>query len=175
MLSDPTPIDTSVKKHDSGQKSPLRIKNMSAQQFVFRAANARETDFGVVLSDILADIWKALGALESVTLGPAIVRYRMSKSATIAFDAGFPVLEDLPASAAYQIGKLDAGRVATWLHWGSYELLPDVWQQFEATCEAQSLLREAERWEIYWVDATQTEEVHEIRTELVWRLRAMES
>ncbi|RMF83179.1 MAG: AraC family transcriptional regulator [Planctomycetota bacterium] len=148
----------------------FRIKTNTPQRYAFVHGRVPPREFGRFLSDALARVWRALSELESVTVGPAIARYHGAAGATIEVDAGFPVAEPLQSAEAYVVDVLPAGRVATVIHWGSYDTIAESWTALEKWMREQQLVGGATRWEIYWADASHTADPSELRTELVWPL-----
>ncbi len=125
---------------------------------------------------MLEEVWKHLNQQPSVSVGPAIVRYHgVSPGEAIQVEAGFPVGdEDVPSTDRIAVTHLPAGAAATVLHWGPYDGLAGAWTEFETWLRGRDLTPDGPRWEIYWVDPSQTEDIAELRTELVWPVRGSE-
>ena len=146
----------------------FRIKTNTPQRYAFVHNSVPASEFGAFLGEALARVWQYLGQRESVTVGPAIARYHGRHETTLEVDAGFPIADELTSTEHYQVEELPGGRVATVLHWGPYDNIAESWAALETWMRQKGITGTAQRWEIYWVDATQTDDPAELRAELVW-------
>jgi effector-binding domain-containing protein len=145
-----------------------RIKTLTPQRVMAIRAVTTPEEFGPTLSRLLQEVWAYLGRMEHATVGAPMTCYRSVTAAALEVEAGFPVAEQVAESQRVRATELPAGRAATRLHWGPYAELPESWAALEQWMREQRLAPADQRWEIYWVDPTQTENEAELRTELVW-------
>ena len=149
------------------------MKTLSPQRYVAQRASVPADQMGNALATMLEEVWKHLNQQPSVTVGPAVVRYHgVSEGDVFQVEAGFPIgEEEVPQTGRIACSHLPGGAAATMLHWGPYDGLAQSWADLEAYPHAQQLIGDGPRWEIYWVDPSQSEDQAEWRTELVWPVR----
>lgn len=149
-----------------------RLKTVAGARLALRRASVEPLDFGPALRWTLETVWKQLSTLERVTVGPAVARYLGVSETVIDFEAGFPVAEPLPPLDGLHTGELPAGPAATTLHHGSYAGLPEAYAALQAWMAEQGHAPAAAPYDIYWVDAGQADSEDDLRTEVVWPVRA---
>ncbi|HMQ15275.1 MAG TPA: GyrI-like domain-containing protein [Phycisphaerae bacterium] len=149
-----------------------RTKTVAAARVALMRASAAPVDFGPTLRWVLETVWKRLSSLERVTVGPAVARYLAVSESLIEFEAGFPVAEELPPIAEIHLGQLPGGAAATTLHEGSYDGLPEAYAALETWMAEQGHEPDGAPYDIYWVDAGQADAESQLRTEVVWPVRA---
>lgn len=134
-------------------------------------ARAAPEDFGSSLRLVLETVWRYLGGLERVTVGPAMARYLSVEDDLIEFEAGFPVAEAIEESDEVALREWSGGRAATAMHHGSYGGLPDAYDALKAWMTREGHEPGGPPYDIYWVDASQVDTETELRTEVVWPIR----
>ncbi len=150
----------------------FRVKSVSPAKFAGIRAKVRPTELGSTISHLLTELWDYLGSLPSVTLGPAIARYHAWAEESYEIEAGFPIQEDVPPTDRVAVSQLPGGPAATVIHHGPFELLPRVYADLEAWMRREGHVAAGLPWEVYWVDPSRVSDPSELRTEVVWPLRA---
>jgi effector-binding domain-containing protein len=82
-------------------------------------------------------------------------------------EVGVQVSEDVPGGTRVIMSQTPAGRVATTVHWGSYDNLKDASQTIVDWCAANGHRLTGESWEVYgdWSD-----DPAEVRTDVFFLL-----
>lgn len=167
---------TDVRPDPPGTQPPQawrpRLKDVVGQQVVSIRTLTPAEQVGLTIQRLLEEVWGYLNTLESVTVGPAIARYHALGPEEIDLEAGFPVLETVPERAPILRRTLPACRAATLVCEGPYSRLPDAYAVLEGWIRGQGLVPAGGPWEIYWVDGQQAAREDDLRTEIVWPVRA---
>lgn len=148
----------------------FRLKDVSPQRLVIRAARAPALDWSPALEWLLADVWRYLNTFESVTVGPAMACLHETADGRIEVAAGFPVVEPIDVSGEYAIIEMTAGKAATTLLEGPYERLPDAHAALAEWLRSAGHTPTGDPWLIFWSTPDDVELPSELRTELVWPL-----
>lgn len=159
---------TSGDRGGAGHKWRFRVKEVVPQRVLSIRTLTRPEEIGATVQALLEQVWAYLGEQESVTVGPAIVRYHELGEDQVDLEAGFPVLETVPERAPILVRELPACRAATVMSEGPYDRLPEAYAALEAWMREQGLTPAGPPWEIYWVDGQQARRAEELRTEIVW-------
>ena len=150
----------------------IRVKTVAAQRFAAVRTITSRAALGGALQAALEHVWSYLNRLESVTVGPAIVRYHRCEQEMLEVEAGFPVVEEIADHARVQIVNLPGGPAATTLHEGDYVGLPAAFEAVRRWVADAGRTIAAPPYEIYWVDMSQTQNPADLRTEVVFPLTA---
>lgn len=149
----------------------FRVKTVAPARIAVMRARSGPADFGPTLRLVLETVWRHLGCMESVTVGPALARYLTISADTIEFEAGFPVAEPITETDDVRLAELPGGRAATAIHHGSYAGLPDAYQALRDWMDLGGLEPAGPPYDIYWADTSQVDNEAELRTEIVWPIR----
>lgn len=145
-----------------------RLKEVSPQRLVAMRVRCEPGSVGAAIAHCLEQVWERLNRLEDVTVGPAIVRYHGVTDDEVEFEAGFPVLQEVPATEDIRVDEMPGGPAATTLHWGPYEGLPEAHAALRTWMEEHGLAPAGLVYEVYWVDQNAAADRSELRTEVVW-------
>lgn len=146
----------------------FRIKDVTAQRLVVRAARATALEWGPALEWLLADVWRYLNAFESVTVGPAMACLHEAPNGQVEIAAGFPVAEPIEVTGEYAIVEMSAGQAGTTLVEGPYERLPEAHAALQEWLIATGHTGSGDPWLIFWATPDDVDLPSELRTELVW-------
>jgi effector-binding domain-containing protein len=148
----------------------FRIKDVSPQRIVVRAARATATEWASTLEWLLADVWRYLNTFESVTVGPAMACLHETDDGQFEIAAGFPIAEPVEVVDEYALVEMTAGQAGTTLLEGPYERLPEAHSALHAWLTNQSHALTGDPWLIFWVTPDDVDLPSELRTELIWPL-----
>ncbi len=151
----------------------FRVKTVTPTRVAVIRATVRQGDLGETISELLSKVWAYLSGLPSVTVGPALVHYLAWGPAGYELQVGFPVGEPVPAAGPVESTELPGGPAATLIHLGPYDRLPAAYAELESWMRREGHVPDGLPWEIYWVDASHVDDPGELRTEIVWPLRAL--
>ena len=83
-------------------------------------------ELGAMLSEILPEVWRYIRKSGVAPSGPPFTRYHGFDNDRVDIEGGLPVPTPLPGEVASSPGSLPGGPVATTVHLGPYDRLPDA-------------------------------------------------
>ena len=152
---------------DRPASSAVRLKSVEPQRVLVVRTLTSRAALGTALQSSFEAVWAFLNQQESATVGPAIAIYDRVDDEMIEVLAGFPVREPIEPHGRIEAAHLPGGHAATLLHWGDYGGLVAAHETIDDWMAAEKRSAASSRYEIYWVDPTQTEKPEEWRTEVV--------
>ena len=150
----------------------VRVKTVTPQRLVVGHMPVAAGDWGLAAEKILEDVWKHLNTYDDITVGPAMARLLPAKPGSVLVEAGFPVVQNLGDVEPFQIAQLPGGEAATVLLQGPYERLPEAQAVLEDWLNRERKQGDIAPWLIFWATPDDVQLPSELRTELVWPLRA---
>jgi len=118
--------------------------------------------FDMAYTAVVQEIQKQGGSIA----GPAYARYFSIPGETFDLEAGFPTVQAITATADLVVDALPAGRAARAVHFGSYDGLPEAWQQLDSWIQQRGLTRTGPMWEVYVTMPTPDADPADMRTDL---------
>ena len=98
--------------------------------------------------------------------GPPFTRYHGISEDSVELEAGAPVDPELPGEGRVRPGHTPAGEVATTVHVGPYEGLPEAGAALLAWCESHGRQPAGPNWEFYVTDPGDQKDPTRWRTEV---------
>ena len=124
------------------------------------------TDIAAFFDHAYTAVVQAVQQQGGVITGPAFARYFSVPSDTFDLEAGFPTEAALNATGELVIDSLPAGLAARAVHLGSYDRLPQAWQELDAWIQEQGLVRSGPMWEVYVTMPTPEGNPEDMRTDV---------
>jgi effector-binding domain-containing protein len=118
------------------------------------------------IGEFLTAVGSQLGASGIQPVGMPYTRYHRVDGQDLDLEAGMPIKSAIAGSGRVQCGELPAGPVASTVHVGPYERLPDAGAALTAWAAANGRRPAGPNWEIYLNDPTEVAGPHEYRTEV---------
>jgi effector-binding domain-containing protein len=109
-----------------------------------------------------------LDAQGVVPVGPAFALHRRPVTDSADLEVGFPTSDVVTNQDGVHASRLPGGRVARYVHQGSFDGLPGAWERLASWIEAQGLTPAGPVWEVYVTEPRPDMDPAELRTELVW-------
>jgi effector-binding domain-containing protein len=100
--------------------------------------------------------------------GAAFAFHRRPVTDTADLEVGFPVDAVITPERGVTPSALAGGRVASVVHCGGFDGLPDAWAGLAAWIEDRGLVPADGMWEVYLTEPTPEMAPSELRTELCW-------
>ena len=113
-----------------------------------------------------ATLATTLSAQEIAIAGPAFGLYRNAPDDGFDLEVGFPTDRAVEPAGDVVPSSLPAGRVARFVHRGSFDGLSASWQQLQSWIEEQGLTRQPMWWEVYVTEPSPDMDPRDLRTEL---------
>jgi effector-binding domain-containing protein len=83
-------------------------------------------------------------------------------------EGGMPVKTQLSGSGRIVAGELPGGKVATTIHTGPYEKLPEAHDALHAWIQEKDVTSAGPQWECYLTDPGKEPDPNKRQTELLW-------
>ena len=98
--------------------------------------------------------------------GPAFARYFSIPTDTFDLEAGFPTDRPMTAHGELTVDWLPAGSAARAVHIGSYDRLPETWEQLHTWIHEHGLKPSGPMWEAYVTMPTPDGDPADMRTDI---------
>lgn len=128
-------------------------------------------ELGAILAEILPEVWRYIRRNGVTPSGPPFTRYHGFENDRVDIEGGMPVPRPLPAEGRVMPGKLPGGEVATTVHMGPYDRLPDAHDALNAWLNEHRRDSAGAQWEVYWTDPGLEPDPHKWKTELMWPIK----
>jgi effector-binding domain-containing protein len=149
----------------------ITVKELAPQPMVSIRTTCHAAVIGSTLAEILPEVFRYIRENDVYPCGPPFTRYHGFSDTEVDIEGGMPVKTPLPGKARIRAGELPGGRVATTIHIGPYERLPEAHDALHAWMREQEVEPAGPQWECYISDPGKEPDPNKRQTELVWPIR----
>jgi len=146
----------------------VEVKKVTKQSVMSIRAQCHVAELGAVLAEILPEVWRYLRKNGVSPSGPPFTRYHGFDSDKVDIEGGLPVASPLPGEGRIVAGLLPAGDVATTIHLGPYDKLPEAHDALHTWLSEHRKNSAGPQWEVYWTDPGLEPDPSKWKTELMW-------
>jgi effector-binding domain-containing protein len=128
----------------------VKVTEVEPRRIASIEGSAPFNNLAPTIMTLLDTVWAFLRANNVEPTGHNVIKYDASGLKEV----GVEVSGDIPADARVKVSSTPAGRVATAVHWGSYDGLGAATRSVIEWCAANGHQPAGESWEIYgdWSD-----------------------
>ncbi|HEY5094001.1 MAG TPA: GyrI-like domain-containing protein [Candidatus Eremiobacteraceae bacterium] len=148
----------------------IATKTVAAQPTLFVRGATTIPQIAQSIGEFLSAVGGHLREHGIQPAGMPYTRYHKIDGANIDLEAGMPIANAADGSERVIAGELPAGPVASTVHIGPYERLPDAGAALADWAAKNGKRQAGPNWEIYLNDPTEVAGPHEYRTEVVMPL-----
>ena len=127
-----------------------RIEVAEPRHVASTRIQATPQEFGPLLLRTIRTVQAALRQRGIQPVGPPFARYHRMDTELVDLEIGFPVGQTIVGGDAFQAGVLPGGPVATIVHEGPLEALPETYVRLEKAITEQDHEIQGGQWEVYW-------------------------
>lgn len=127
---------------------------------------AKMQDLPNIMGDLFGEVFGYVTRNGEQPSGMPFSRYHSMDGESVDMECGLPVRSARDGTARIQPGELPGGIVATVIHKGSYERLPQTWSALFEWIGAQGLNPAGAPWEVYLTDPTAEPDPSQWRTQI---------
>ena len=147
------------------------VRKVPPQDVMSIRVQCHVAELGAILSEILPEVWRYIRRNGVTPSGPPFTRYHGFENDRVDIEGGMPVPNPLPAEGRVVPGRLPGGEVATTIHLGPYDKLPDAHDALNAWLNEHQRDSAGAQWEVYWTDPGLEPDPHKWKTELMWPIK----
>jgi effector-binding domain-containing protein len=128
----------------------VQVIEVAPRRLASIAGHAPFNNLAPTIMELLDGVWAFLRANNVTATGHNVIQY----GATGLKEVGVEVSGEIPAGERVKASSTPAGRVATTVHWGSYDGLGAASRTVVDWCAANGHQLSGESWEVYgdWSD-----------------------
>lgn len=141
-------------------------KHLDEQPVIFMRKRIRPQEIAAALGELFPAVHQFSVRNGIVMAGPPFCRYRELGAEGMTLEAGMPISAPAEGEGDVLAGALPAGRVASTIHAGPYDDLPQAHAAIEAWLEEHELSG-GDAWEVYLTDPGLVEDPADWRTEVL--------
>lgn len=146
----------------------IEVKQLVPQPMVSIRTQCHAAEIGATLREILPEVARYLERMGVKPAGPPFTRYHGIENNRVDIEGGLPVAEAVAGEGRVSSGELPGGTVATTIHVGPYEKLPEAHDALDAWIHEQNKASAGPQWESYWTDPGKEPDPDKRKTELLW-------
>jgi effector-binding domain-containing protein len=126
----------------------VSLADAPPQSILALTADVPREEVGGFLQQAYPRLFAALAAIPAMPVGPTIARYRIDET-TFHVTAGVPCVGVAQAPEGLELAELPGGPLASTVHHGSYETLPEAFHAVIEWIDANGYRIAADPWECY--------------------------
>lgn len=156
----------------------IKTRQITEQPVLVSRRCAPRSGIAAAVGDVLPRVFQHAQEHGIEIVGRPFVRYLDANPEMMTFEPGMPVSPGrAPDTAAREeaglaLESLPGGTVATTIHVGSYETLPEAYAAIERWMASEGKAAAGAPWESYLTDPSTVPDPAEWRTEVVWPVAA---
>jgi effector-binding domain-containing protein len=150
----------------------IEIRTVTPQHVVSIRTKCHVAELGAMLSEILPEVWRYIRKSGVAPSGPPFTRYHGFDDDRVDIEGGLPVPMPLAGEGRIVAGTLPGGPVATTIHFGPYDKLPDAHDALHVWIHEQHKNSAGPQWELYWTDPGLEPDPSKWKTELMWPIES---
>src|SRR3989304_694166 len=127
----------------------FQLKEVEERPILAIRVSTKPGRIGNELQEILPEVWNYAKGVGATLAGPPFTMYHKMESDEVEIEAGMQLTESREGEGEIRSGTLPAGKVASTVHMGSYENLPDAYRALENWIREQNLKPASPPWEVY--------------------------
>jgi AraC family transcriptional regulator len=140
------------------------------QPFLFVRKQCTHAEIASAIGECLPRVYMHCQAQAIDMAGPPIVRYAKVGPGLLTIEGGMPVVNASESAGDIEAGELQGGPVATAMHVGPYDALPQTHAAIERWIAEQGHHAKGAPWEQYITDPGEEPDPSKWRTLVVWPL-----
>ncbi len=149
----------------------IEVRRLSPQPTLMVRGRAALADVPATIGEHLEAVSRRIEELGEEPAGPPYARYHEVGEEEVELEAGFPVSRALEGAGPVEPSELPGGEAAATEHWGSYDDLPAAAAALGAWVARHGRKAAGARWEVYWTDPREVDDLSEVGTEVLMPLR----
>ena len=150
----------------------VEIRTVPSQHVLSIRAQCHVAELGAMLSEILPEVWRYIRKNGVAPSGPPFTRYHGFDNDRVDIEGGLPVPTPLAGEGRIVAGTLPGGPVATTVHLGPYDRLPDAHDALHVWIHEHNKNSAGPQWELYWTDPGLEPDPNKWKTELMWPIES---
>ena len=150
----------------------VEVKKVTEQHVVSIRTQCHVAELGAILSEILPEVWRYIRKNGIAPSGPPFTRYHGFENDRVDIEGGLPVPKELPSEGRINAGLLPGGEVASTVHLGPYDKLPDAHDALHVWLEKNRKDSAGPQWEMYLTDPGLEPDPSKWKTELMWPIKS---
>lgn len=131
----------------------------------------RAVEIGGILREILPEVWGYVESHELKPVGPPFTRFYSYVDGVVDLEGGIPVENTADGEGRVKPSELPGGTVATTIHTGPYEKLPEAHDALHGWMREHKKESAGSQWEFYITDPGEEPDPARWKTELIWPIR----
>jgi AraC family transcriptional regulator len=151
-------------------KPTITREHRDPQPFLFVRRECSHAEIAGAIGECLPRVYGHCQQHALAMAGPPIVRYARVSPGLLTIEGGFPLLSPAPGDGDIEAGELQGGPVATAVHLGPYDALPQTHAAIERWIGEQGHRAKGAPWEQYLTDPGEEPDPAKWRTQVVWPL-----
>ena len=159
----------STREHKLNQK--FETKQIEAQHIVGIRTTATMNKIGEVMGPMFGEVYGHIQQSGQAPAGMPFAIYHSMYGNTVDLECGMPVASPIPGTDRIRAGELPAGTVATVIHMGPYDALPQTWSALTEWMGSQGLQPAGAPWEVYVTDPGAEPDQSKWRTDIFFPVR----
>lgn len=149
----------------------VEIKKVPEQHVMSIRTRCHVAELGAILAEILPEVWRYVRKAGVTPAGPPFTRYHGFEDDRVDIEGGLPVPRPLPSEGRVAAGTLPGGEVASTVHLGPYDKLPDAHDALHVWLQEHRRDSAGPQWEVYWTDPGHEPDPTKWKTELMWPIK----
>ena len=133
------------------QNRTFQVVDLAPTPVVFHRVRQPLSALCMSMGDLFAGVLDAVARAGGAPAGTHYARFHSVVPEAFDVEIGLPVVRPVAVVAPFGAGTLPGGRVATLLHVGPYEQLPESWNVLSSRIAATGE-KLADCWEVYLTD-----------------------
>lgn len=153
----------------------IELKVVREHTLIVIRDRANAQNISAVISELLPEVWQFISDNNLSRVGHVVVVYHGEEGCTFHDEKGLPIEVGVQMSSEFACNErveqssTPAGSVASTLHIGPYQQLPQAHAAVRAWCEENGLQLQGLNWEIY---GHHSPKIEELKTEVCYLLAA---
>lgn len=132
---------------------------------------ANMQDLPNIMGDIFGEVFGYISQNGDQPAGMPFSRYHSMDGESVDMECGLPVVSTVDGTDRIRSGELPGGTVATVIHKGPYEGLPQTWSAFFEWIGARGLKPAGAPWEVYLTDPGAEPDTSKWRTQIFFPVK----
>lgn len=158
---------TEPREHDM---STITREHRDPQPFLFVRKQCSHAEIAAAIGECLPRVYMHCQEHALAMVGPPIVRYAKVGAGLLTIEGGFPLATPATGDGELEAGELQGGPVATAVHVGPYDALPQTHAAIERWIAEHGHRAKGAPWEQYLTDPGEEPDPAKWRTQVVYPL-----
>ena len=152
-------------------KQEFGTKQVEGRPFVAVRTSTTMDKIGEVMGPLFGEVYAHIQQSGQQPAGMPFAMYHAMDNDTVDLECGMPVASPDEGAGRVKAGELPAGTVATVIHVGPYDALPQTWSSLLEWMGSQGLQPAGAPWEVYVTDPGAEPDQSKWRTDIFFPVR----